>query len=122
MNEQPAIDSGTATEIIIANGDRLTIETTGEFAEKVRAGLTEASRVIIDFDPHLTLDITALQLFRSACAQATNEGKVIIHRGVTPKALVELAESAGTPRHMLCSNNRTCFRQFEGAATWQSRS
>lgn len=121
MNEQPTIDSSTATEIVIATGDRLTIETTGEFAEKIRAGLAEASRVIIDFDPDLTLDITALQLFCSACAQATAEGKVIIHRGATPKALLELAEAAGTERHMHCSNNnRTCFRQFEGAATWQS--
>lgn len=129
MKDQPAGDhiadqaiaEAIGEEIVIATGDHLTIENTGEFAEKIRSALNGATRVVIDFDPNLTLDITALQLFCSACAQATAEGKVIIHRGVTPVALLELAEAAGTERQMRCRNsNRTCFRQFGGKATWQS--
>lgn len=125
MNDQSAGEHSseqvTEQEIVIATGDRLTIETTGEFAEKIRTALNGAARVVIDFDPNLTLDITALQLFCSACAQATAEGKAIIHRGASPAALLELAEAAGTERHMRCRNaNRTCFRQFGGEATWQS--
>jgi hypothetical protein len=108
-------------EIIINSGDRLTIETNGEFAQRIMQGLAEAGTVIIEFEPDVELDITALQVFCSACTKATAEGKRFIHRGPVPRALLDLVESAGSERHEHCVNNNIlCFRQFGGSGKWES--
>ena len=108
-------------EMIISSGDRLTIETTGDFARRILQGLAEAGTVIIEFEPDVELDITALQVFCSACMKATAEGKRFIHRGPAPHALLDLTAAIGSERHEHCGNNNMlCFRQFGGSGKWEN--
>ena len=108
-------------EMIINSGDRLTIETTGDFAQRILQGLAETGTVIVEFEPDVELDITALQVFCSACMKATAEGKRFIHRGPAPQALLDLVAAAGSERHEHCENNNMlCFRQFGGSGKWES--
>ena len=108
-------------EIIINSGDRLTIDTTGAFAQRIMQGLAEAGTVVIEFEPDVELDITALQVFCSACMKATAEGKRFIHRGPAPQALLDLTAAMGAERHEHCENNNMlCFRQFGGSGKWES--
>jgi hypothetical protein len=103
-------------ERVISSGERLTIETIGDFAQQLRSALAEAGTVVIEFDENLELDITALQVFCSACQTATAAGKKFIHRGPLPASLTILATAAGTERHEHCKNNNpSCFRQFGGS-------
>ena len=100
---------------VINSGERLTIETIADFIGQIRTGLLEAATVVIEFNPEVEMDITALQVFCSACSTATAEGKRCIHRGPPPRALLDLLVAAGAERHESCTNkNDFCFRQFEG--------
>jgi hypothetical protein len=108
-------------EWVISSGERLTIETITDYVQLIRAGLTEADTVILEFDPKVEMDITALQVLCSACKTAVASGKRCIHRGPTPKALIELAAATGAERHNPCANhNDSCFRQLGGANTWEN--
>jgi anti-anti-sigma regulatory factor len=109
------------SEMVISSGEQLTIETTAEFVQRLRKGLAEVSTVVIEFEPGVVLDLTALQVFCSACKTAKAEGKNFIHRGPPPKALLDLASAAGSERHEHCANNNiSCFRQFGGMEKWES--
>lgn len=103
------------SERVIASGDRLTIETIEDFARQIREGLAEASTVVIEFADEVELDITALQVFCSACRTATALNKRFIHRGPLPQSLPSLAAAAGSERFEQCkSSSMSCFRQFGG--------
>jgi hypothetical protein len=121
MKRKTVESAGQETEKVIGSGEKLTIETTADFAERIRNGLAEAKTVAIEFEPEVQLDVTALQLFCSACMTATAEGKNFIYRGSLPKALLDLAAAAGVEKHGYCKNNNpSCFYQFAGGSTWKS--
>lgn len=101
-------------EIVISSGDRLTIENINDLAHRIRVGLADASMVVIDFQPNVELDITALQLLCSACKTASAEGKQIAYRGPLPELLLELAPITGTNNTPCGVKNASCFRHFEG--------
>jgi anti-anti-sigma regulatory factor len=106
---------------VISSGERLTIETITDYVQLIRTGLAEADTVILEFDPEVDMDITALQAFCSACKTASASGKRCIHRGPSPKALIELVAAVGAERHNSCGNhNESCFREFGGANTWEN--
>lgn len=108
-------------ERLILSGDRLTIETIADYAHLIRTGLAEADTVILEFDPNVEMDITTLQVLCSACKTADASGKRCMHRGPTPRALIELVAAAGAERHNTCGiNHDSCFRQFGGANTWEN--
>jgi anti-anti-sigma regulatory factor len=108
-------------EKVIGSGERLTIETITDYVQLIRAGLGEADTVILEFDPGVEMDITGLQVLCSACKTAAASGKRCIHRGPTPRALIELAAAAGAERHKPCAiPNDSCFRRFGGATTWEN--
>ena len=114
-------DSQQQTEKVIGSGGRLTIETIADYLQRIRTGLAEADTVVLEFEPEVEMDITALQVLCSACKTAAASGKRCLHRGPTPKALIELAAAAGAERHIPCGNhNESCFRQFGGANKWQN--
>jgi anti-anti-sigma regulatory factor len=101
---------------VIPSGDRLTVETIADFAERIRSGMAEANTVIIEFAENVELDITALQVFCSACRTASAAGKQFLYRGPLPETLLHLAATAGSERHDYCkTNNPSCFRQFGGS-------
>jgi anti-anti-sigma regulatory factor len=103
-------------ERVIKSGDRLTIETIGDFAQQLRSGLAEANTVIIEFNETMEMDITALQIFCSACKTASAAGKNFLHRGPLPAAMLKLAAAAGSERHDHCAiDNNSCFRKFGGS-------
>jgi len=107
--------NGQNPERVIASGDKLTIETIADFARQIREGLAEADTVVIDFAENVEVDITALQIFCSACLTATAMNKNIVHRGMLPQSLQNLAAAAGSERKEHCKNNNiSCFRQFGG--------
>ena len=102
----------------IGSGERLTIETITAYVQLLRTGLTEADTVILEFDPKVEMDITALQVFCSACKTAAALGKRYIHHGPTPKGLVELAAAAES--HNSCGyHNDSCFLQLGGPNKWE---
>lgn len=108
-----------ASEIVISSGHRLTIETIADYIQRIRAGLDEAETVVLEFDPDVEMDITALQVFCSSCNTATSKGRRCIHRGPLPQALIDLSVAAGSERHKYCKNNNEfCFRQIGGINTW----
>lgn len=106
--------NGDKDERVIASGDRLTIETIALFAQQIRDGLAEANTVVIEFAGEVEFDITALQLFCSACRTAAAMEKQFIHRGPLPQSLQSLAAAAGSEPFEHCTNNTSCFRQFGG--------
>lgn len=109
------------TRMVINSGDRLTIETIAGFIQLIRKGLTETTTVVIEFDPNVEMDITALQFFCSACKTALAEGKRFTHRGPPPKALLELLAAVGAECHEHCINdNMACFRQLGGMEKWEN--
>jgi anti-anti-sigma regulatory factor len=115
MEQQNVNSALQQAECVINSGERLTIETIANFIGQIQAGLVEAATVVIEFNPEVEMDITALQVFCSACKTATTEGKRCIHRGTPPQALLDLLTAAGAERHESCTNkNDFCFRQFEG--------
>lgn len=109
------LPNGQHPERVIASGDKLTIETVADFARQIQVGLSEADTVVIDFAENVEVDITALQIFCSACLTATGMNKKFIHRGTLPQSLQNLAAAAGSERKEHCKNNNmSCFRQFGG--------
>jgi len=121
MESITANSSEQGNECVISSGDRLTIDTIADFIGRIRTGLTEASTVVVEFNPEVEMDITALQVFCSACKTATAEGKRFIHRGSVPQALLDLSTAAGAERFGHCTNkNNACFRQFGGETKWQN--
>lgn len=114
---QDALNGGLHADArVIPSGDRLTVETIADFAENIRRGLAEANTVIIEFAEDVDLDITALQVFCSACQTAAAAGKQFLYRGPLPDTLLHLAATAGSERHDYCkTNNPSCFRLFGGS-------
>ena len=109
------------TEKVVGSGKRLTIETIADFVQSIRQGLAAAETVVIEFDPDIQMDITALQVFCSACKTAKAEGKMFLHRGPLPQALLDLAITSGSVRHEFCNNNNpSCFRRLGGPEKWES--
>lgn len=103
-------------ERVINSGDRLTIETISDFARQLRAGLSESNTVVVEFNDNVEMDITALQIFCSACKTASAAGKKFLHRGPLPTAMLQLAAAAGSERHDHCAiDNISCFRKFGGS-------
>jgi anti-anti-sigma regulatory factor len=110
-----------AKEIVINSGERLTIETIAGFIQRIHQALALSDTIVIEFQQDVEMDITALQVFCSACSSATAEGKQFLHRGPPPKILLELATAAGSERCTHCNNNNiSCFRQFGGTQQWQN--
>ncbi len=100
-------------EIIINSGERLTIETIADFAQRIRNGFAEASTVVIKFKEGVEMDITALQVFCSACRTASTEGKQFLRRGPIPTFLQELITATGSENSEQCKARGTsCFRQL----------
>jgi hypothetical protein len=121
MDKISMCDPPQETESVVSSGDRLTIETIGDFIQSLRQGLNEARTVLVEFNPDVELDMTALQVLCSACKTAAAEGKNFKYRGLFPQALQELSVAAGAERHEHCSiDNTSCFRQLGGATTWEN--
>lgn len=116
MEQKKTNDSRKGTEIVINSGRQLTIDTIGDFIMKVREAMAGNETVIVEFDPDLEVDITALQLFCSACKTATAAGKKFIHQGPTPQTLIDLSAAVGIHNKRACQNGDTsCFHLFGGA-------
>lgn len=98
-------------DTIISSGDRLTIETAGDFARLLREGLEASQHVSVAFEPGLEMDITGLQIVCSACKTAAASGKTFLCQGGRPPALADLIEACGVERHATCkqNNNSTCI-------------
>ena len=110
-----ALNVDRSDELLINSGDRLTIETIADFAQLLRNGLTEAATIVVEFRENVEMDITALQVFCSACQTASAAGKKFIYREPLPTTLTRLATAAGSERHDHCKNdNPACFRKFGG--------
>ena len=109
MSFNSVVDKNGA--IIIATGDRLTIEAVGEFAQILTESLGAAKEVYLEFDPELVIDITGVQLICAACKTASREGSVFSFRGLLPSALVGMVERSGIQRNAPCkhNNNSTCI-------------
>ncbi len=97
--------------IVISTGDRLTIETVGEFFSILTEVLSAAREVYLEFDPEMEIDITGVQIICSACKSACREGSVFLYRGLLPSSLLHLIERSGVQRNALCkhNNNSTCI-------------
>lgn len=98
-------------DIIISSGDRLTIESAGEFAQLIREGLEASQHVSVEFEPDVEMDITGIQIICSACKTAAASGKNFSYQGARPSALADLIEACGVERHATCkqNNNSTCI-------------
>ena len=112
---QNALNGDRHDELVINSGDRLTIETIADFVQQIRSGFAEAATVVLEFRENVEMDITALQVFCSACQTASAAGKKFIYREPLPTTLTRLATAAGSERHDHCKNdNPACFRKFGG--------
>lgn len=112
--QEPA--PGKGLTLVLDSGPQLTIETIGDFAAKIRAALAEADSLAIAFPSEVELDITALQLFCSACKTAAEAGKSLIYQGPLPAALQRLAAESGAERHDRCPvDSSACFRKNGGS-------
>jgi anti-anti-sigma regulatory factor len=121
MEIVPTNASRRNEERTISSGGLLTVETISDFIQLLQKGLDDAATVVLEFDPTVEMDITALQVFCSACRTATAEGKKIVYRGPLPKALLDLLATAGAERHEQCNiDNKFCFRQSGGREKWES--
>lgn len=111
----PAPDQGET--LILNSGRQLTIETIGDFAAQIRAALAERTAVAVAFPAEVELDITALQLFCSACKTAGAAGKSFSYQGPLPEALYRLAAESGAERHDQCPiDSSACFRKIGGSS------
>jgi anti-anti-sigma regulatory factor len=97
--------------MVISSGKRLTIETAADFSQRLREGLASPAHVVIAFDDEVELDITALQIFCSACKTAAAEGKSFSYRGERPNSLTSLLAACGAVGHGSCqhNNNSICI-------------
>ena len=107
----PGSSGQTKDEIVINSGKRLTIESAADFTHRIREGLAAAASVVITFEPEVELDITALQIFCSACKTAAAEGKKFSWRHGRPKSLTDLIAACGAGGHGSCqhNNNSVCI-------------
>jgi len=102
-------------EIVIPSGAKLTIETSSEFLTLLREALAQANTVVVEFDPQVQVDVTALQLLCSACKSAAAVGKTFVRRGGQPETLSQLVAAAGGGCHGACKhNNSMCCSWFGG--------
>jgi len=112
---EPAPSPEKGSILVLDSGPQLTIETIGDFAAKVRAALAEADTVAVAFPAAVELDITALQLFCSACKTAGAAGKSFTYHGTLPEALYRLAAESGAARNDKCAiDSSACFRKIGG--------
>ncbi|MBU1565306.1 MAG: STAS domain-containing protein [Proteobacteria bacterium] len=112
---QNALNGEQQGERVISSGDRLTIATIADFAQQLRSGLAEAGIVAVEFSEIVEMDVTALQVFCSACRTASAAGKKFICRDPLPATLLHLAAAAGSERLDYCEiDNPSCFRKFGG--------
>jgi ABC-type transporter Mla MlaB component len=121
LNGEAAVGSSRLADsskpLILDSPARLTIETISDFAAQVRAALSEHTAVAIRFPATVELDITALQLFCSACKTAGAAGKSFTYHGPLPEALYRLAEASGSERHTSCAiDSSACFRKIGGSS------
>jgi STAS domain len=121
LNQEAAESSGhlpNSGELLILDSPaQLTIETIGDFAAKVRSALNEQTAVAIRFPAAVELDITALQLFCSACKTAGEAGKSFSYHGPLPDALLSLTAASGAERHDRCAiDSSACFRKIGGSS------
>ena len=113
---QTALNGDRHDERVIDSGDRLTIETIADFVQQLRSGLAETATVVVEFRENVEMDITALQVFCSACQTAAAAGKKFMYRGPLPASLLHLAVVAGSERHDHCKiDNPSCFRKLGGS-------
>ena len=113
---QNALNHENGDERVISCGDRLTIETIADFVQQLRHALAETATVVIELHENIEMDITALQVFCSACKTAAAAGKKVMYRGPLPTTLLHLAAVAGSERHEHCNiDNPSCFFKFGGA-------
>lgn len=97
-------------EQVISSGPRLTIETIGAFIERLRQELNGTETLIIEFDPEVEMDITALQALCSAHTTALDQGKRFVRQGPAPNVLIDLAAAAGIQCRERCiKHNEPCF-------------
>jgi ABC-type transporter Mla MlaB component len=112
--------TGKEAALTINVGNRLTIETIADCAQQIRTGLNQADVVLVAFEPDVEIDVTALQVFCSACKTAAAQGKRFACSGPLPEALRNLIAATGSERHEQCSvNSSVCFRRPEGEHTWE---
>jgi anti-anti-sigma regulatory factor len=115
MEQKQASRSRKGKETVINGGKQLTIETISDFTRLIRDALAENTTVVVEFEPDLEVDITALQVFCSACKTASAQGKKFIHRGPPPQALIDLSIAAGIQDRKHCMNgDAPCFHMFGG--------
>lgn len=103
-------------EVIVTSGERLTIETAGEFSRVVREALEVSKDVALEFEPAVEIDLTGVQILCSACKSASRSGKTFSYHGPQPSALAAIITSSGAERHAVCRHNNgsTCI-WFGGA-------
>jgi anti-anti-sigma regulatory factor len=121
LNGDPAVGSSHLADsgecLILDSPAQLTIETIGDFAAKVRTAISERTAVAIRFPATVELDITALQLFCSACKTAGEAGKSFSYHGPLPEALLSLTAASGAERHDRCAiDSSACFRKIGGSS------
>jgi anti-anti-sigma regulatory factor len=98
-------------EYVISSGDRLTIETAGDFARLIREGLEASQKVSVEFEPEVAIDITGVQILCSACKTAAANGASFSFQGVRPRSLTDIIEACGAERRAACkqNNNSNCI-------------
>lgn len=121
LNGEPVEGSGPIPDsgetLILDSPAQLTIENIGDFAAKIRASLSEQTAVALRFPATVELDITALQLFCSACKTAGAAGKSFSYHGPLPEALLSLIAASGAERHDRCAiDSSACFRKIGGSS------
>ena len=115
MDQTGTDNAPQGIERVIGSGPRLTIETVADFTQRLRQELATADTLVIEFDPEVEMDITALQVLCSASATARAEGKRFIRRGAAPLALTDLMAAAGIQCRERCpKNSEPCFFTMEG--------
>lgn len=111
MEQEPLTRSQQQSEAqSIGSGSRLTIDTIVDFIQRLRQGLNETETLLIEFEPGVEMDITALQALCSAYTTALDQGKRFVRQGPAPNALIDLAAAAGIQCRERCiKHNEPCF-------------
>jgi anti-anti-sigma regulatory factor len=98
-------------EIIINSGNRLTVETAGDFLQLVRETLDASKSVAIEFEAVVEIDITGVQIICSACKSAAAGGKSFSCQGPQPQGLADIINAYGAGHYAACNynNDSTCI-------------
>ena len=98
-------------ETIVTSGDRLTIENAAEFSRIMGEALEASTKVAIEFEPAVEIDITGVQILCSACKSASKSGKTFSFNGPQPQTLTDIITTCGAERHAVCKHNNdsTCI-------------